>query len=227
MKFFIENKEIDDTVREIRKKIRLSMNGEVSASMTQRGLKYKRNFGVNIPRIKEISQNYSPNHDLASRLWALKIRETMILATLLQPLKKFSKKDAEEWMEAVDQTELAEQISMNLFSKLPFATELALDLINSDKMWNQIVGFMVIARVWKTISEEELLQILNLSVELSASDELHLYKSISLALSRLCRKDEYFSKLILEKISGFDGSDLVSQKYIFSEIKNEVDFMNI
>jgi hypothetical protein len=46
-------------------------------------------------------------------------------------------------------------------------------------------------------------------------------------LSRLCRKDEYFSKLILEKISGFDGSDLVSQKYIFSEIKNEVDFMNI
>lgn len=227
MKFFIENKEIDDTVREIRKKIRLSMNGEVSASMTQRGLKYKRNFGVNIPRIKEISQNYSPNHDLASRLWALKIRETMILATLLQPLKKFSKKDAEEWMKAVDQTELAEQISMNLFSKLPFATELALDLINSDKMWNQIVGFMVIARVWKTISEEELLQILNLSVELSPKDELHLYKSISLALSRLCRKDEYFSKLILEKISGFDGSELVSQKYIFSEIKNEVDFMNI
>lgn len=227
MKFFIENKEIDDTVREIRKKIRLSMNGEVSASMTQRGLKYKRNFGVNIPRIKEISQNYSPNHDLASRLWALKIRETMILATLLQPLKKFSKKDAEEWMEAVDQTELAEQISMNLFSKLPFATELALDLINSDKMWNQIVGFMVIARVWKTISEEELLQILNRSVELSPKDELHLYKSISLALSRLCRKDEYFSKLILEKISGFDGSDLVSQKFIFSEIKNEVDFMNI
>ena len=227
MKFFIENKEIDDTVREIRKKIRLSMNGEVSASMTQRGLKYKRNFGVNIPRIKEISQNYSPNHDLASRLWALKIRETMILATLLQPLKKFSKKDAEEWMEAVDQTELAEQISMNLFSKLPFATELVLDLINSDKMWNQIVGFMVIARVWKTISEEELLQILNRSVELSPKDELHLYKSISLALSRLCRKDEYFSKLILEKISGFDGSDLVSQKYIFSEIKNEVDFMNI
>lgn len=227
MKFFIENKEIDDTVREIRKKIRLSMNGEVSASMTQRGLKYKRNFGVNIPRIKEISQNYSPNHDLASRLWALKIRETMILATLLQPLKKFSKKDAEEWMEAVDQTELAEQISMNLFSKLPFATELALDLINSDKMWNQIVGFMVIARVWKTISEEELLQILNRSVELSPKDELHLYKSISLALSRLCRKDEYFSKLILEKISGFEGSDLVSQKYIFSEIKNEVDFMNI
>ena len=227
MKFFIENKEIDDTVREIRKKIRLSMNGEVSASMTQRGLKYKRNFGVNIPRIKEISQNYSPNHDLASRLWALKIRETMILATLLQPLKKFSKKDAEEWMEAVDQTELAEQISMNLFSKLPFATELALDLINSDKMWNQIVGFMVIARVWKTISEEELLQILNRSVELSPKDELHLYKSISLALRRLCRKDEYFSKLILEKISGFDGSELVSQKYIFSEIKNEVDFMNI
>ena len=227
MKFFIENKEIDDTVREIRKKIRLSMNGEVSASMTQRGLKYKRNFGVNIPRIKEISQNYSPNHDLASRLWALKIRETMILATLLQPLKKFSKKDAEEWMKAVDQTELAEQISMNLFSKLPFATELALDLINSDKMWNQIVGFMVIARVWKTISEEELLQILNLSVELSPKDELHLYKSISLALSRLCRKNEYFSKLILEKISGFDGSELVSQKYIFSEIKNEVDFMNI
>ena len=227
MKFFIDIKEIDDSVREIRKKIRLSMNGDVSASMTQRGLKYKKNFGVNIPRIKEISQNYLANHDLASRLWELKIRETMILATLLQPIESFSEKDAEEWMKSVDQPELAEQISMNLFSKLPSASKLAQDLINSDKMWNQIVGFMVIARVWNSISEGELLHILNRSIELSPKDELHLYKSISLALSRLCRNDEYFSKLILEKISGFDGSDLVSKKYIFSEIKNEVDFMNI
>lgn len=227
MKFFIENKEIDDTVREIRKKIRLLMNGEVSASMTRRGLTYKKNFGVDIPRIREISRNYKPKHDLAARLWALKIRETMILATLLQPVDKFSKKDAETWMLEVNHTELAEQISMNLFSKLPYALELALELINSDEMWNQIVGFMVVARVWKSFSEEQINIITNRSVELSTTAELHLYKSISLALSRLCRHGEPISKLILEKTSKFEKSDLISQKYIFSEIKNEVDFMNI
>ncbi|NLI72214.1 MAG: hypothetical protein GX361_05715 [Bacteroidales bacterium] len=226
MKFFIENKQIDGIIKEIKGKIYLSMNGDVAESMAQHGLVYKKNFGVNIPRIREISRDYEPNHDLSARLWAMKIRETMILATLLQPTEKFTKSDAESWMKSVSQTELAEQVSMNLFSKLPFAAELSLDLIKSHEMWHQIVGFMTSARISNLFSQEQIEQIIERAVELSDTEELHLYKSISLALSRFCRLGKEIVDKVLGKTDDFADSEMISKKYIYSEIKNEVDFMN-
>ncbi len=41
------------------------MNGAVSQSMREKGLLYKLNFGVELPRIKMIAEGYEKNHDLA------------------------------------------------------------------------------------------------------------------------------------------------------------------
>jgi 3-methyladenine DNA glycosylase AlkD len=188
MKFFIENKEIDDKIKEIRTKVRKSMSGEVAALMLEHGINYKRNFGVEYPRIKEIAKDYDQNHDLAQRLWATKIREMMILAILLQPADKFTQEMAEDWLTEINQNELAEQVTMNLFSKLPYANKLALQCINSDKTWNQIVGFMLIGRIWESLDSEEIDKIVDLSIKLSDTEEYQLYKSISLALNRISRK---------------------------------------
>lgn len=226
MNFFIENKEIDDIIRDIRKKIRLSMNGDISQSMEKMGIVYKKNFGVNIPRLKEIRSLYQPNHDLAQRLWALKIRETMILATMLQPIDKFTPELAGKWLTDINQPELAEQTTMNLFSKLPFAAELALDWINSPELWNQIVGYMLIARVWKSFSEIQISAIIEKAIQMANTGEMMLYKSIGLALSRIARKNKSTAEKILQQIDPFKNSDKASEKYIFSEISNEVSFLN-
>lgn len=225
MKFFIENKELDDTIKDIRMRIRNLKNGEVADSMKQYGIIYKRNFGVDIPRLKEISSRYQQNHDLAQRLWALKIREMMILATLLQPADKFTPELADEWLLEVTNTELAEQTTMNLFSKLPFAAEIAINWINSNELWHQIVGFMLIARVWKTLSETQISEILERAVKMTDTDELMLYKSIALALSRVCRRDKETAELVLQQIDRFKDSEKISEKYIYNEISNEVSFL--
>lgn len=226
MNFFIENKELDNTIRDIRKKIRLSMNGDISESMEKKGITYKRNYGVNIPRLKEIQGLYEPNHDLAQRLWALKIRETMILATLLEPIEKFTPDLAEKWLADVNQTELAEQTTMNLFSKLPFATEIALEWINSKELWSQIVGYMLIARVWRNFSDSQISTITEKVLHATDTDELMLYKSIALALNRMCRRGKATAENIMAQINRFKDSNKTSEKYIFSEISNEVSFLN-
>ena len=74
MKFYISTPGLDTKISEIRRKIRLSMNGIVSEQMAQKGISYKINYGVSIPRIKEIAKDYAPDHDLAQRLWMLQIR---------------------------------------------------------------------------------------------------------------------------------------------------------
>lgn len=74
--------DIQQQVKEIKTQLRLSMNGAVSASMRQKGLLYKLNFGVELPRLNQIAQGYAPNHALAAALWKEDIRECKILAAL-------------------------------------------------------------------------------------------------------------------------------------------------
>lgn len=227
MKFYISNTELDAQIAEIRLTIRLSMNGIVSDQMTNNGIKYKKNYGVSIPRIKEIAKKYTPNHDLAQRLWSLQIRETMILATLLEPADKFSTELALQWAESFNQIEIIEQTCMNLFSKLTFATTLATDLIQMENLWKQITGYTLAARSFDKFNASETTEIVRKAIQSSDTDELHLYKSIALCLSRLCRKDTQVATYILKELNSFSNGSSIGQRYIFNEVKQEVLFLDI
>ena len=71
---------LQDEIREIRKELRLAMNGVISTSMREKGIVYKLNFGVPYPEIKGIARKHKPNGELAAALWKEDIREFKILA---------------------------------------------------------------------------------------------------------------------------------------------------
>ena len=74
---FIMDNNIHETIKDIKSKFRLFMNGMVSQSMREKGMEYKLNFGIEYPRIKEIAAGYEPDHELAQALWKENIRETI------------------------------------------------------------------------------------------------------------------------------------------------------
>ena len=82
--------ELAEELKNIKTQLRLSMNGVASASMREKGLSYKLNFGVELPRLKSIASTYTKDHELAQALWKENIRECKILAGLLQPVDTFS-----------------------------------------------------------------------------------------------------------------------------------------
>src|SRR3712207_8951673 len=84
--------DIKEQLKEIKTQLRLSMNGAVSQSMREKGLTYKLNFGVELPRIKAIAAGYEKSHDLAQALWKEDIRECKILAGMLQPIDTLDRK---------------------------------------------------------------------------------------------------------------------------------------
>lgn len=227
MKYFITTDAFDAQIKEIRSKIRLSMNGIVTEHMEKKGIHYKKNFGVSIPRIKEIALEYEKNHDLAQRLWCLQTRETMIIATLIEPIEKFSIENANEWSKSFNQIEIVEQTTMNLLCKLPFATVLSTDWIHSNDSWVRISGFILAARIRAKLDDEQLNFIINKAIELSISSEFHLYKSIATCLSFLCRTNKQTASYINENIDKFSNSDNISEQYIYSEVKNELLFLDI
>ncbi len=81
--------EISEQLKEIRSHYRRAMNGVVSQSMRQKGTNYRVNFGIELPRLRDIASRYAPDHRLAQALWKDPIRESQILATLLQPVQQY------------------------------------------------------------------------------------------------------------------------------------------
>ena len=47
---------MEEKLRNIRKRLRLAMNGVISTSMRQKGMNYKLIFGVPIPEINQIEK---------------------------------------------------------------------------------------------------------------------------------------------------------------------------
>ena len=59
--------DIKEQLKDIKTQLRLSMNGAVSQSMREKGLVYKLNFGVELPRIKMIAENYENSRHLGRK----------------------------------------------------------------------------------------------------------------------------------------------------------------
>ena len=139
--------ETQETIKEIKKQFRLFMNGVVSQSMREKGLDYKINFGIELPRLKEIAAKFEKNHDVAQALWKENIRECKILAGLLQPVETFYPEIADIWVEDMHYPEIAELTCMNLFRHLPYASEKAFQWIADEGEYFQFCGYMLMARL--------------------------------------------------------------------------------
>ena len=225
MSFFITNPELDKQIFEIRRRIMLSMNGDVSEQMIRSGIVYKKNYGVDIPRLKQIAALYHPNHDLAQRLWSLQIRETMILATLLEPIEEFTPENANRWLADFNQTEIIEQVTQNLLSKLPYAEMFCLEWINTNDVRAQTAAFSIAARIYNQFRENSITLIIDRGIQLSTSEKYALLRAIARCLSRFCRKNEPTMLYVEEKIQSLCNEGLSGKNIICEEVKQEIIFL--
>lgn len=132
---------------DIKKRLRLRMNGEVSASMRQFGLPYKLNYGLDALSLRELGTIYQPDVELAETLWQEPSRECRILATMLYPKQAFTMELADQWLNGCQTTELLEQLCFNLLQHLTFAGELAGRWANDPGEARRSAGYLLLLRL--------------------------------------------------------------------------------
>ena len=135
-----------DEVRDIKKSLRLAMNGVVSTLQRRQGLDYKINFGVETPRLRGIAAAHSKNKELAAMLWQDNIRECKMLAIFLMPEDGYHEV-ADKWIGETKFTEIADQLAMHLLCKLPNAWEKALLWTANDEGMYCYCGFLTISHL--------------------------------------------------------------------------------
>jgi 3-methyladenine DNA glycosylase AlkD len=208
------NEEIENQLMQLKKLIRLSMNGVASESMRQLG--YKVHDGVALPRIKEIAGRFSKNHALAQRLWSGGSRETMIIATLLQPEESFPEKTALEWISQCNNIELVEQCCRNLFVRLPYSGDLAAKMLIQADKYKKTTGYILysLLLMQERASDRELpLFFENASKDIS-NESYMVCSSIVRFLKQAGKKNR---ELVLDFLSGISlGGERA--KWVYEEV---------
>lgn len=138
---------LGEQVRDVKRRLRGVMNGTASASMRDKGLAYKVNFGVELPRLREMCDELTPGYDLAAALWKEDIRECRLLAGMLMPPARFDAALADLWVEQMRFPEEAECTVLHLFSRLPYASEKVFEWIAREESMFRLCGWLLLTRL--------------------------------------------------------------------------------
>lgn len=218
---------MENIIKDIRTRLRLAMNGVVSTSMREHGVDYKLNFGVSIPKIKEIASLYPENSQLADMLWQQDVRELKIIATLLQPVEGFTEEKATQWAADIKHQEIAEQYCMNLLQEIPSANVLAAEWILKENGFTPVIGFLLYARLFSKgyqLSPEEEQIFLNEAHKVMDNGISRLQRAVVLALKRYGRQNKQQANKVLHSIINYSHSDSLEKQEFFNDIKFEFDF---
>lgn len=203
------------------------MNGMVSQSMREKGMEYKLNFGIEYPRIKEIAAGYEPDHELAQALWKENIRECKILAGLLQPADTFYPEIADIWIEGMDYPELAEYTVMNLFQRLPYASEVVFRWMADEREMFQLCGFLLMARLLRKgekLNERAEAEFLDQACTAVEGDCGPVQKAASVALRKYAHQSRDNKRTVSKQLGIWAKSEKPAVRALAEDIKADLEF---
>lgn len=216
--------DIKEQLKEIKTLFRISMNGAVSQSMREKGLIYKLNFGVELPRIRAIAADYEPNHDLAQALWKEDIRECKILAAMLQPIKTFFPEIADIWVEDIKNNEIAELTCMSLFQHLPYAPAKSFHWIADEREYVQVCGFLTAARLLAkkgNMAERAAGELLDQAICAVHSESFSVRNAALLVVRKYMQHSEEHAFQVCRLVEGCADSTLETEQVLYNMVKEE------
>ncbi len=214
-----------EIIKEIKRKIRTRDNGPAADILRQMGLRYKEIHGLSIAEIKGIAEPYQYNNDLAKALWSWDHREFKIMATFIMNPKTCTFEDVLAWGMSLDNSELGEQLAINLVFNSPLADRLIFEWIKSDNVYTQKASTVLMA--WQAQRKPNLpddyfvkqLEVLPNLVQ----DHLPLVKGISFAIRAIGKRNVLLNKKAITCIKTIEKIDTYGAKVIVEEALWELE----
>ncbi|MFI3297391.1 MAG: DNA alkylation repair protein [bacterium] len=222
MKYFAVNEHLESEIKSIKQEIRLSMNGICSENMGELGLNYKINFGVNWIRLQNIAKTHTQNYELAVRLWAMPIRETKLMATLLCPPNEMTAERLKEWIEGITTPELAEIIAMSLLSKNATLSPYIIKLLDNDDNLIKLTALNTMARTVKNLSNDDLRKIILILP--TNIEDISTYRATEALLLNIILHTNELDNNISEWLKKIEQSNSQHSQLLYKVIKEELEY---
>lgn len=105
-------------------RLRKEMNGAALDTMRYFGADYERNYGVQIYAIRNLAREIGTDHELAEYFYTQNIREVRLVALWIADAESVAAPDFDFWASGIINSEVAEQASHALLSRIANIAEL-------------------------------------------------------------------------------------------------------
>ena len=215
---------------DIIQKLRTLSNSKAIEGMARFGITPQKTFGVSIPNLRKIAQEAGRNRNLAQKLWVSDIRETRILASMIDEPKKVTEKQMERWVKDFDYWEICDQCCMNLFEKTQFAYQKAEEWSQREEEFVKRAGYVLMARLAvsdKKAEDSQFEKIFPLINRGSTDHRNFVKKAVNWALRQIGKRNLDLNKKAIKVAEEIQKIDLKTAKWISSDAIRELKSMPV
>ena len=131
-------------------------NGIIADVVRKSGAPYPLVFGLNLPQIRAIADEFPVETGLADQLWAdSRCRESLLMAPMVHPRDAMSAGKARRWLEESPSAEVTDVLCHRLLQHLPEAMDIAVSIAGSDRDLTRYgalrLMFNLIGEKWREI----------------------------------------------------------------------------
>jgi len=209
----------------ITKKLKSLSNYKAIIGMARYGITPENTYGVSIPNLRKIAKEIGTSHKLAQQLWASNIRETKILASMIEDLEKVTEEQTEKWVNEFNYWELCDQCCMNLFEKTEFAYKKAIKWSSKEGEFIKRAGFVLMARLAvsdKKADDNKFEKFFPIIKREAADDRNYVKKAVNWALRQIGKRNLNLNSRAINTAKEIQGMDSKSAKWISSDALREL-----
>jgi len=207
------------------KKLKSLSNPEAIIGMTRYGITPENTYGVSIPNLRKITKEIGISHKLAQQLWTTNIRETRILASMIDDLDMITEEQMENWANEFNYWEICDQCCMNLFEKTEFAYKKAVEWSSREKEFVKRAGFVLMARLAvsdKRADDDKFEKFFPVIKREAADDRNYVKKAVNWALRQIGKRSLNLNSKAINAAKEIQGMDSKSVKWIASDALREL-----
>lgn len=211
---------------EILRRLKSLSSPEAVQDMAQYGISTKStNYGIPIPELRKIARQIGKNHQLAQKLWNSDIRETKILAGMVDAPEMVTEAQMETWVREFDNWEICDQCCMNLFEKTEFAYQKCLHWSSREEEFIKRAGFVLMAVLAvrdKKAGDEEFQQFLPAIKREAEDSRNYVKKGVNWALRQIGKRSLSLNAKAIQIAREIQERDSKSARWIASDAIREL-----
>ena len=211
--------------KQIIKKLEKMANPEAAKGMESYGITNMKVLGVKVPDLRKIARELGKNHELAMKLWAENIRETRIIASIVDEPELVTEEQMDCWAEEFTNWEVCDQCCMNLFEKTPYAYKKCYEWSSSDGEFVKRAGFVMMARmaVSDKKADNDCFIPFFAIIRKEAHDKRNMVKkAINWALRQIGKRNLTLNKLAIETAEEIKAMDSPASRWVASDAIREL-----
>ncbi len=207
------------------KKLKSLSSSETIIGMARYGITPENTYGVSIPNLRKIIKEIGKRHKLAQKLWTINIRETQILASMIEDPEMVTEEQMEGWVKEFNYWEICDQCCMNLFEKTRFAYKKAIEWSSKEEEFVKRAGFVLMARLAvsdKKAGDNKFEKFLTIIKREATDNRNYVKKAVNWALRQMGKRNSNLNRKAIDAAKEIQEMDSKSAKWIASDAMREL-----